>query len=223
MRLNTDFPELIDGVLRRLCLQFTGRADVRYQRQVDIEHVLAAHVIWHLANRFEEGQALDVADRPADLHDCHVHPLGDAHDGLLDLVGDVGHYLHRPTEVVAATLFHDHRVIDPACRVIVLFGEGERRIPFIVAEVEVCFRTVVRYVDFPVLIGIHRAWVDVDVGVKLEEGDLQPATLKQVANRGRGKPLPQGGDGSARDKNKLAHCSPHLVGSYDSDTHATLT
>ena len=142
---------------------------------------------------------------------------------LLDLVGDVGYYLHRPAEVVAATLFRDHRMVDPAGRVVILFGEGEGRIPFVVAKVEIGFRAVVRHVDFPVLVGIHRAGIDVDVRVKLEEGDLQPSTLEQVADRGRGKPFPQGRDDPARDKNEFAHRGPHLAGSCNSDTHGALT
>src|SRR4029077_13999260 len=77
MRLNSNLPELIDRVLRRFGFQLTGCADVRHQRKVDIQDVLAAYVVRHLANRLEEGQALDVADRAADLHDRHVHPLGD--------------------------------------------------------------------------------------------------------------------------------------------------
>ena len=124
MRLNSNLPELIDRVLRRFGFQLTGCADVRHQRKVDIEDVLAAYVVRHLANRLEEGQALDVADRAADLHDRHVHPLGDAHDALFDLVGDVRHHLHRPAEIVASTLFRDDRMVDPAGRVVVFFGES---------------------------------------------------------------------------------------------------
>ena len=82
-------------------------------------------------------------------------------------------------------------MVNPAGRVVILFGEGEGRIPFIVAQVQIRFRAVVRHVDFPVLIRIHRAGIDVDVGIELEERDLQPSTLEQVADRGRGKPFPK--------------------------------
>ena len=45
-----------------------------HQRQVDVERVLAADVLPELADRFDERQALDVADRAADLdeHDVDV-------------------------------------------------------------------------------------------------------------------------------------------------------
>ncbi len=70
--LDTDLPKLADRVLRRLGLQFLGRLQVGHQRQVDVEAVLLADVERELANRFEERQAFDVADRAADLGDHHV-------------------------------------------------------------------------------------------------------------------------------------------------------
>ena len=72
--LDADRPQVAHAVLRRLGLQLAGGADVRHQRQVDVERVLAADVLAELADRLEERQALDVADRAADLdeHDVDV-------------------------------------------------------------------------------------------------------------------------------------------------------
>ena len=66
--------QVAHAVLRRLGLQLAGGADERHQRQVDVERVVAADVLPQLADRFEERQALDVADRAADLdeHDVDV-------------------------------------------------------------------------------------------------------------------------------------------------------
>ena len=72
--LNADRPQVADAVLRRLGLQLAGRADERHERQVNVERVVAADVLAELADRFEKRQALDVADRAADLdeHDVDV-------------------------------------------------------------------------------------------------------------------------------------------------------
>ena len=43
--------------------------DVRHQRQVDVADVVAAELDAHLADRLEERQRFDVADRAADLDD----------------------------------------------------------------------------------------------------------------------------------------------------------
>ena len=63
-------------VLRRLGLQLAGRLQVGDQRQVDVQAVLLADVERELADRLQERQALDVADRAADLGDDDVHVVG---------------------------------------------------------------------------------------------------------------------------------------------------
>ena len=77
---------------------------------MDRERAVARLLVAHLANCLEEGLALDVADRAADFHnqDIHAGALGQATDALLDQVGDVGHGLDRPAQIVAATLTLDH-------------------------------------------------------------------------------------------------------------------
>ena len=67
--LDAEAGELLHAVLRRLGLHLAGGGDERHQREVDVEDVLAAAVPAELADGFEERQALDVADRAADLAD----------------------------------------------------------------------------------------------------------------------------------------------------------
>ena len=89
--LDADAAQLVDRVLRRLRLQLARVADVRHEREVDVHAVAPADVDRELADRLQERQRLDVADRAADLgdHDVDVARLGDQADALLDLVGDV--------------------------------------------------------------------------------------------------------------------------------------
>ena len=125
-----------------------------------------------LADRLEERQRLDVADGAADLgdHEVDVARLGDQGDALLDLVGDVGHDLDGAAEVVAAALAADDRVVDPAGS----YVRGAARVrvgeALVVAEVEVGLGSVLGDEHLAVLVGGHRAGIDVDVGVEL----LQP-------------------------------------------------
>ena len=76
VRLDTDFAQFLDRVLGRLGLQFAGGRDVGQQGQVHVADVVAALLDAHLADRLEEGQRLDVADRAADLDDGDVGPFG---------------------------------------------------------------------------------------------------------------------------------------------------
>ena len=69
VRGDPDAPQLVDRVLGRLGLQLARVADVGDERQVDEHAAPAPHVNGELADRLEERQRLDVADRAADLGD----------------------------------------------------------------------------------------------------------------------------------------------------------
>jgi hypothetical protein len=157
-----------------------------------------------LADRLEEGQRLDVADRAPDLgdHDVDVARLGDDADALLDLVGDVRDDLDGPAQVVPAAFAADHRVVDRAggdvggaARV----GVGEA---LVVAEIEVRLRSVLGHEDLAVLVRRHRARVDVDVRVELLELDVQAPRHEQPSDRGRRDALPERGDDAAGDEDE---------------------
>ena len=57
--------------------------------------------------------------------------------------------------------------------------------PFVVTEVQVGFRAILRYIYLTVLIGAHRTGIYVDIGIELLCGDLQTLRLEQSAQRSR--------------------------------------
>jgi hypothetical protein len=57
------------------------------------------------------------------------------------------------------------------------------------SEVEVGFGAVVGDEDFAVLERGHGAGINVKVGVKLHQVDLEPAAFKQATDRSRGQAL----------------------------------
>ena len=91
--LDAEPGQFLHAVLRGLGLRFTRGRDVRDERQVQVEDVLAAAVPAELADRLQERQALDVADGTADLADRDVVAFGAGEDAALDLVGDVRDHL----------------------------------------------------------------------------------------------------------------------------------
>ena len=120
--------QLGDGVLRRLRLLLARRPDVRHERDVHVEDVLAADVVAELPDRLEERQDLDVADGAADLGDHDVDVVGgERDDALLDLVGDVRDHLHGLAEVLALAFLGEHRLVDRAGRRVRLAGRARRR------------------------------------------------------------------------------------------------
>ena len=74
----------------------------------------ARQLVAELADRLEERQALDVADRAADLAEHEIEALIAVEDEILDRVGDVRDDLHRGAEIVAAPLLGDDVLIDAA-------------------------------------------------------------------------------------------------------------
>jgi hypothetical protein len=201
--LDADRAQVADAVLRRLGLELARRADERHEREVDVERVLAAHVLTELADRFDERQALDVAHRAADLDQHDVHALRHRPDRVLDLVGDVRNHLDRPPEVVAAALLLDHLQVDLAGRPVVvarrqLVGEA-----LVVTEIEVGFRAVVGDVHLAVLIRAHRARIDVDVRVELLQRNLVTVPLEERADGGGGQPLAERRDNAAGHEDVL--------------------
>ena len=79
-----------------------------------VQDVVAAELDAHLADRLEERQRLDVADRAADLDHADVGIAGAHADPILDFIGDVRNDLHRRAEVIAAPLLGDDALVDAA-------------------------------------------------------------------------------------------------------------
>ena len=155
--------------------------------------VLPPQVRTHLAGRLEERLGLDVPHRPPDLSDDDIGHLAvgagsglGSHDAF-DLVGDVRDDLNSVPQVLPAALLGDDRGVDLAGGRIGCTGEVDIQKALVVADVEIGFGAVLGHEDLPVLEGVHRAGVDVDVRVELQTGG--------------GQSLAQGGDDSPGDEN----------------------
>ena len=96
-------------------------------------------------------------------------------------------------------------MVDAAGGVIVLASERQRRIALVMTEIQIGFRPVFRDVDFSMLVGIHRSWVDVDVRVELQERDLESAAFQKIADGRGGQPFSERRHDTAGHKYKFAH------------------
>ncbi len=181
--------QLLDRVLRGLGLVLVAAAQEGHERHVDEERVLLAPLQRDLPRRLQEGLALDVAGRAADLGDDHVRAglFFQTVNEVLDLLRDVRDDLHLAGREVGKA-------------VEVLVDEA-----LVVPEVEVGLAAVLGHVDLAVLIGAHRPRIDVDIGVELLRRDLESAALEQPPQRGRRDPLAQTGHHAAGHKNIFRH------------------
>ena len=175
------------------------------ERQVHVDHVAARQVVAELADRLEEGQALDVADRAADLDQHEIHALVAVEHEFLDGVGDVRNDLHRRAEKVAAPLLGDDLLVDAPGGDVVLpvrVASGEA---LVVAEVEIGLGAVVGDEHLAVLGRAHRPRIDVEIGIELAQTDRVAARLQQRAESRRSQTLAERRHHAAGDENVPRH------------------
>src|SRR6476646_6788617 len=189
IRLNADRAQFLDRVLGGLGLEFTRTRDERHQSEMDVDCVIAGQIVAELADRLKIRQAFDVTDSPADLAQDEVEAVVTFTDEILDGIGDVRDDLDCCAEVITAPLACENVLVDTAgCDVVMTRGRAAGE-ALVVDEVEVGFGAVVGYEDFAMLVGRHRAWIDVEVGIELAQADLVPARLQQRAQRRRSETL----------------------------------
>ena len=209
VRLDADGPQFLDGVLGRLGLHLPGRLDVGQEGQVDVAGHAPGQLLAQLADGLEEGQALDVAHRAADLDQDEVDALTRiGQDEGLDLVGDVRNDLDRRAQIVAAALLLDDGLVDLAGGDVVPPGGVDPGETLVVAQVEVGLGTVLGHEDLAMLVGAHRPRIDVEVGVELAQANAIAARLEERAECRGGETFSQGGDHAAGDEDVPGHGRP---------------
>ena len=129
----------------------------------------ARQLVAELADRLEEGQALDVADRAADLAQHEVDVLVAGGDEGLDRVGDVRDDLDGRAEIVAAPLLGDDLLIDAPGGDVVGLARRAAGEALVMAEVEIGLGAVVGDEHLAVLIGAHGPGIDIEIGVELAQ------------------------------------------------------
>jgi len=147
---------------------------------VNHECVVGTEIPADLAYGFNKRERLDVTDRSTNFgdHKIVLAAFPQQENISLDLVRDVRDYLDGFSEVFAMTLLGDDVVVDPPRRDVVRLARFNVQEPLVVSEIEGGFRTVCGDVALPVLIGIKRTGVNVDVWIKLLNSDLKPPGLQ---------------------------------------------
>ena len=105
-------------------------------------------------------------------------------------------------------LLVDDRQVNLAGGVVGVAGQRGVGEALVVAQVEVGLAAVVEHVDFAVLVGAHRARIDVDVRIELLHPHAQAAPFEQHADRGAGQPFAQGADHAAGHEDVFGHAVP---------------
>jgi len=140
-------------------------------------------IVLDLADRFEERQALDIADGAADLAQHEVELVIVVEDEILDRVGDVRNHLDGGTEIVAAPFPGQDVLIDSPGGDVVRLGRRTSSEAFVVTEIEIGLGAVVGDEHLAVLIRRHRSGVEIEIGIELAQPNLVAPRLQQRAER----------------------------------------
>ena len=167
--------------------------------------IAARQLVAELADGLEARQPLDVADRAANLDQHEVEALVARHHEAFDGVGDVRDHLHGAAEVVATSLPAEDLLIDPPGGDVVGTLRGHAGEAFVVTEVEVGLRPVVRHEHLTVLVRAHSAGIDVEVGVELPQPNRVAACLKKCPKSRRSQPFAERGDHAAGNEDVPRH------------------
>ena len=207
VRRDADFAQLGHALLGRLGLELAGGLDERNERDVQKQDIPPAGAERELPDRLDEGQPLNVADGAADLGDHHVDPgfFADLPDAFLDFIGHVRDDLHSFAEVITPAFLVQHPLINLSAGEVVEPGQLRVGEALVVAKVEIGLRAVVEHVHLAVLERAHRAGINIQVGIKLLQRDLESPVLQQGADGGRGQSLAEGTHHAACYEDVL-HC-----------------
>jgi hypothetical protein len=210
---NPDLQQLLDAMLRRFRFHLPPGSHLGHQGQVNVEHVLAAHVQAELPDRFQKGNAFDVPDRPSDFHDMNIRFLLGRRltDSALDLVGDMGNHLHGLPQIAPGPLPLEHLLVNLPRADAVQLRQPNVREALVIAQVQIGLRPVVGHVDLAMLVGTHGARIDVDVGIDLLKTHAQSPLLQHRSSDEAATPLPSDESDPSRHKNNGSFESPQKM------------
>ena len=189
--LNADALKLLDRMLGGLGLKLSRCGQIGNKRHMDEAALVHAELRLELTNGFKEGLGFDIADGAAylDYHNIGLKLLDRLADAELYFVRDMGNDLDGAALIAAPALAVEHGGIDLTRGGVVEPGEILVDEAFIVADIKVGLGAVVGNEHLAVLIGVHGAGVDVEIGVKLHDGYAVSSGLEKPAQRGGGDTL----------------------------------
>ena len=202
---NADTAQLLNAMLGRFCFQFARRADVGNQRHMDVQHVVFAYILFHLADSFQKGKTFNIAYRTADFgnNKIGIVIVTDTEYPGLDLISNMGNDLHRTAQVIAPAFFRNDGLVDFTGGHIGTLGQVDIYKTFIMTQVQVRFRSVIRHKHFAVLIRAHGSRIDIDIRIKFLYRNLIAPALQQTPQGSCRNPLTQRRNHAACYKNVL--------------------
>ena len=182
VRLYSHALQFLYGVLCRFGLQFAGCFQIGYVCKMNA-HGVASHFPFHLTYGLKVRHAFDVTDGSADFgyDEVVVILLAEHLHVAFYFICNVWYHLYCLAQIIAAALLVYYSFVDASRGERVGLGGLYAGEALVMTEVEVGLHAVHRNVAFTVLVWVECSRVDVDVRVKLLNGDVISPCLKQLS------------------------------------------
>ena len=101
-------------------------------------------------------------------------------------------HLYGATQVFPAPLLLDDGLVNLSGGRVVEAAHPLRQKPFVVPEIQIGLGAVVGDEDLPVLHGIHRSRIDIQIRIEFLDGDFKAPRFEQRSDRSRCQSLTKG-------------------------------
>ncbi len=201
-------------MLRGLGFKLVRRRNIGHQSYMNVHNILRAVFQLHLTGGFKERQTFNIAYRAAYFYDYYIGLLLERLKAELDFVGDMRNNLHGCAQIFATAFAFYNTFVNAARRDDIILGHAGFQKPFVITQVKVGFRAVLGDENLTVLIGRHRAGIDIDIRIELLHKDFQTAVFQQSSQRRGCDSFAETGHDSAGHKDKfclLHRLSPRKI------------
>ncbi len=181
IRRNTNRTQFLDRMLRWLRLEFARSRNVRHQCEMDIDRAVAWQFITELTNGFKERHGFDIANRTADFAQDEVIIIIAFKDKVFDFISDVWNDLNCRAEIIATAFFFDDITVNATGGDIVPLICRTTGEPLVMAQIKVCFSTIVSDEHLTMLVRRHRARVDIEIRVEFTDTHAVTTCLKECS------------------------------------------
>ena len=141
--------------------------------------VLLAEIRSQLPYRLKKRKTLNISHGTTDLDYDDIVVVFKGKHTRFYLIRYVGNYLDRFAEEFPFPFLGNNGIVDFAACKIVFFAELSFGKSFVMTEIEIRFRPVIGNKDLPMLKRVHRARINVYVGIKLLKGDSKTTAFKK--------------------------------------------
>ncbi len=173
-------------MLRGFRFQFACGVDVGNEREMNKDRIFLSHIQAELSNCFEERQAFDITNSPANFDDHNVNIFADSMNRRFDFVSDVRNHLDGLAKVIAPAFLVDDRFVNLSRRVIVQPAYSGGCKTFIMAQIQIGFRSIIGNINFAMLKRTHRPGIHIYVWIELQHVHFVSPRFHQHSNGCRG-------------------------------------